>query len=117
MKKNVALFLAGLVVGGALTWGATFLRVRWLMGHVTGSMLAGQVHVLQEIRRGGSDRLAQQIESSLPDHVRNLNESFPSGGGRSMGLRMVSRYYERERISPPEDVREILERYSAEAGN
>ncbi len=110
MKKNVVLFLAGLLVGGALSWGAAFLRVRWLMGHLTGTMLAGQVHVLQEIRRGQSDQVAERIESSLPDHVRILDESFPSSSGRSMALGMVSRYYERERIPPPEDVREILER-------
>ena len=117
MKKTVVVFLAGLLVGGMLSWGVAFLRVRWLMGHLTGIMLAGQVHVLEEIRRGQSDQLAGRIERSLPEDVRILYASFPSSSGRSMALGMVSRYYERERILAPEDVREILERYNAKAAN
>ena len=111
MKKTIVVFLAGLLVGGVLAWGVAFLRVRWLMGHLTDIMLAGQVQVLQEIRRGQSDQLAERIEQSLPEDVRNLNSLLPSSSGRSMALGMVSRYYERERITAPEDVLEILERY------
>ncbi len=114
MKKSVSMFLAGLLTGGLLSCGFAFMRVRWLMGHLTGTMLAGQVHVLQEIRRGQSDRLAERIERSLPEDVRTLHGSFPSSGGRAMGLEMVSRYYEEERVPAPEDVQEILQPYRAQ---
>ena len=109
MKKSTAIFLTGLILGVAICGVGAALRFRWLTGHLSGIQLAGQVNVLQEIRSGRGDELADRIEQSLPAYVEQLDQAFPSTSGARMALGMVSRYYENAAVPAPAEIRDILE--------
>lgn len=113
MKRTIVVFLAGLIVGAALSWGGAMLRSRWLFGHLIGVQVAGQVHVLQEIRRGRGAELADGIEQTLPEYVQQLDSEFPSTSGGRMALEMVSSYYRDAGATVPEQIRGILSSFDS----
>ena len=109
-RKSILIFLSGLLVGGVAIWGAAFLQMRNIVGHLYGVALADQVHTANMVRLARGEELAGSIERSLPDLVVQIDEAFPRAQGVEMAYGMVLRYYEEWDLEVPEEIVSILDR-------